>query len=583
MSHLNLYGRGLSLRIAILITCQVSFAVYGYNQGVFSGIVGNEDFLDVVHHPGAVFVGFIVSIYNIGCSAGAILAFLTSDRLGFRWTMWMSTAWVLIGAVLQATSFTTAQLLVARFITGIGVGTMTTVTPVYQSELCEARRRGMYVCSQPLFVGVGIVLSYWFDYGMSYVDGPTSWRLPIACQGVLVIFIAGMVVGLPENPRWLYRKGHSAQGFQVLCDFYDCLPDDPKVIKESAGIQRAIELDALRGEYKWSQLFKKDDLRTGRRVLLAFGLQFMNQMCGVNMIVSYVTSIFEKNIGLDKKTSLLMGGVIQFMFSLGAFYPTFFVDRLGRRKPMLWGSFGLFLCMMMISILLSFQGTAVETETASASVAFFFLFLLTFGASLNCIPWVYGPELLPLHVRAKGTAISIAANWLWNFFISMISPTLIEDLAWKGYLIFMCFNFLFIPTIYFFYPETAGLTLEQIDTLFITKRAALAPPDEEHFNCDCGIEQNDDKDPRDGRPGEDKKSPRPRVTEISVTDDGSVSGSSSGSSSPTSTTPAASPVEGDVITPVEEGKSDRNKDRDVRSVADGDAAAARTASSSKSG
>ncbi|PLB53109.1 putative transcription factor TFIIIB complex subunit Brf1 [Aspergillus steynii IBT 23096] len=491
-----------------------------YNQGVFSGIVGNENFLDVVNHPSAVLVGFIVSIYNLGCCAGALVAFLTSDPLGFRRIMWQAMAWVMVGAALQASSFSTAQLLVARFVTGIGVGIMTTVVPVYQSELCEARKRGMFVCSQALFVGVGIVLSYWFDYGMSYVDGPMSWRLPIACQGIFVAVIAGMVLGLPENPRWLYRKGKGAQGFQVLCDFYDCNLDDPKVIKESQGIQRAIELDALRGEYKWSQLFKKDELRTGRRVLLAYGLQFMNQMCGVNMIVSYVTSIFETNIGLDKKTSLLMGGVIQFMFIIGSFYPTFFADRLGRRKPMLWGSFGLFFCMMMISILLSFKGTIIQKETASASMTFFFLFMLTFGASINCIPWVYGPELLPLHVRAKGTAISIAANWLWNFFISMISPTLIQDLAWKGYLIFMCFNLIFVPIIYFFYPETATLSLEQIDTLFVTKRAALPSPDEEHFPCPYSSADGSSSSPTSAAASEPSPVETARGDAITVVDSG---------------------------------------------------------------
>lgn len=99
--------------------------------------------------------------------------------------------------------------------------------------------------------------------------------------------------------------------------------------------------------------------------------------------------------------------------SKGSIYPTFFSDRFGRRKPMMFGSFGLFLCMMMISILLSFKGTAVATETAAASVAFFFLFMLIFGASVNCIPWVYAPEILPLHVRAKGYVPILAlTDWV---------------------------------------------------------------------------------------------------------------------------------------------------------------------------
>jgi hypothetical protein len=80
---------------------------------------------------------------------------------------------------------------------------------------------------------------------------------------------------------------------------------------------------------------------------------------------------------------------------------------------------------------------------------------------------VYVPEILPLHVRAKGTAVGVSSNWLWNFFVVMVTPTLIENLAWKGYLIFMALNFVFIPVIYFLYPETSNLTLEKIDWLFL--------------------------------------------------------------------------------------------------------------------
>ncbi|PYH93646.1 sugar transporter [Aspergillus ellipticus CBS 707.79] len=467
MAKLNIYGRGLSLRMAIMFTCQVAFILFGYNQGIFSGIVGNEEFLRVVDYPSSAVLGFIVAIYNLGCLVGTAVSFTTSDELGFKKSMWLSMCVIMVGATVQTCSYSRTQMLVSRFFTGIGTGIMTSIVPVYQSELCEARRRGMYVCSQPLAVGVGIVIAYWFDYGMSYVDGPVNWRLPIACQMIFAMLVIGMVLGLPESPRWLCRQNRNQEALQVLCDFYDRSADDPKVVQEAEGIFKAVESDAGRGEYKWSEIFKRDELRTGRRVLLAYGLQFMNQMGGVNVIVSYVTTVLEYNVGLDAKLSLLLGGVIQMMFVIGSFYPTFYSDRLGRRSPMMWGSFGLFICMLMISILLSFKGTTLEKPAAAGSVAFFFLFMLIFGASINCIPWVYGPEILPQHVRAKGQAIGISANWLWNFFVAMIAPTLIQDLAWKGYLIFVCFNLAFVPLIYFYYPETANLTLEEIDSLFM--------------------------------------------------------------------------------------------------------------------
>ncbi|OJJ39405.1 hypothetical protein ASPWEDRAFT_25241 [Aspergillus wentii DTO 134E9] len=485
MVKFNMYGRGLGLRMAILFTCQFAFIFFGYDQGVFSGIVGNEDFLKVMGHPSPGILGIIVSIYNLGCFSGTIVAFLASDKLGPRKSMWFAMIWIIVGATLQTASYSRAQMLVARYVTGIGTGIETTVVPVYQSELVEARKRGKYVCSEALFVGVGIVIAYWFDYGMSYVDGAVSWRLPVACQMIFAITVIFLVFGLPESPRWLYRQGRQDEALQTLCDVYDRTPDDQKVVDESEGILEAIELETQHGEYQWSQIFKKDEVQTGKRVLLAYGIQFMNQMGGINLVVYYVTSVLEYNVGLGRKLSLLLGGVIQVMFVIGSLYPTFFSDRFGRRKPMMWGSFGLFICMMMISILLSFQGTPQQKPTASACVAFFFLFMLIFGASVNCIPWVYGPEILPLHVRAKGQAIGVSSNWLWNFFVVMITPTLIENLAWKGYLIFMCLNLSFVPIIYFFYPETANLTLEEIDYLFTDRRQGsvhprVPTPDEVH-------------------------------------------------------------------------------------------------------
>jgi hypothetical protein len=307
---------------------------------------------------------------------------------------------------------------------------------------------------------------------------------------------------------------------------YDGTPDDPKIAKENREVLAALEIEQQDGEYRWSQLLKKDEVQTGRRVLLAYGMQFMNQMGGINLVVYYITSVLQINVGLTRNLSLLLGGVINMMFFFGSLYPTFYLDKSGRRKPMMWGSLGLGISMMMISILLSFQGNggSLAKATSTASVAFFFTCkfhpichrtiltfpqdMLIFGATVNCIPWVYVPEILPLHVRAKGTAIGISANWLWNFFVVMITPTIINNLQWKAYLIFMCLNLSFIPLVvsspfsllpfpfphsnpfldfffdlwtgdgcvltlekYFCYPETANLTLEEIDWLFYEGKA----------------------------------------------------------------------------------------------------------------
>lgn len=304
MVHYNLFGRGFTLRAAITIACQMAFVLFGYDQGVFSGIVGNEDFLDTFGHPNSALEGIIVSIYNLGCFTGCILAFIFCEKTGRRVAMWIAMCFIIVGAALQTTAFTVPHIMIARFVTGIGTGIETSTVPMYQSELCEADKRGRLVSSEPLFVGVGIEIAYWFDYGMSFTKGSIAWRLPIACQTIFAFvssvpdheyrnlfsdtmsqFVILLVSGLPESPRYLYKHGRNAEALEVLCQVYDSTPDDPKIAKEQADVLDALKLEQEHGEYRWSQLFKRDEIQTGRRVLLAYGMQFMNQAGGINLVV----------------------------------------------------------------------------------------------------------------------------------------------------------------------------------------------------------------------------------------------------------------------------------------------------------
>lgn len=421
-------------------------------------------------YPSSGLEGIIVSIYNLGAFSGCILTFIFGERFGRRLSMWVAMGWIIVGAILQSTSYSVPQIMIARYVTGIGTGIETSTVPMYQSELCDANRRGRLVSSEPLFVGVGIVFAYFFDYGMSFVGGPVAWRVPIVCQIFFAVIVIVMVFGVPESPRWLYYHGKNEEALKVLCDVWDSGPDGDKVIMMQTEILETLELERKHGEYKWRQILKRDEVQTGRRVLLAYGMQFMNQVGGINLVVYFVPSALHKNVGLSENLALVIGGCVQTMFFFGSLIPTFFLDRLGRRNPMMWGSAGCGVSMMLIAVMLSFSrpqySQHLKHATASASVTWFFTYMFIFGASANCIPWVYVPEILPLHVRAKGTAIGISSNWLWNFVIVMITPTLIDHLEWKAYLIFMCTNFAFVPLVYFCYPETSNLTLEEVDYLF---------------------------------------------------------------------------------------------------------------------
>ena len=238
-----------------------------------------------------------MSIYNLGCFTGCILTFIFCEKTGRRLAMFIAMFFIIIGATLQATSFSVPQLMIARFVTGIGTGIETSTVPMYQSELCEANKRGRLVSSEPLFVGVGIEVAYWFDYGMSFVKSPASlaWRLPIACQMIFAFFVLALVLGLPESPRYLYKHGRNEEALQVFCDVYDGQPDDLKIQKESQDIIEALKIEEEHGEYRWSQLLKRDEVQTGRRVLLAYGMQFMNQVrdCEPDAVSRHLTNAID--------------------------------------------------------------------------------------------------------------------------------------------------------------------------------------------------------------------------------------------------------------------------------------------------
>lgn len=201
--------------------------------------------------PNDSLTGIIVSIYNLGCFSGCVVNFLMGNWLGRRRAMWFAMGWIIVGATLQTSAFSVSHLMVGRFVTGIGTGIETSTVPMYQAELADAKRRGRLVCSEPLLVGVGIVIAYFFDYGMSFVGGQIAWRLPIACQMVFAFVVIVLVFGLPESPRYCYQQGRNEEGLQILCDVFGRPPDHPKIQQEQAEILECIAVETKHGEYKW--------------------------------------------------------------------------------------------------------------------------------------------------------------------------------------------------------------------------------------------------------------------------------------------------------------------------------------------
>jgi len=501
----NWFGRGKKLQRAVTSCCLCAFILYGYEQGVFGGVLENEDWLRQFNNPDPTLTGLITGSYNIGALLGCFLNFFIGEALGRRRTIWFAMAWIVTGAALQASAYSLPHLIVGRIITGIGTGLKTSTVPMYQSELCDGKRRGRLVSQEVMFVGLGIAFAYWWDFALSFVGGSFAWRFPLAFQAVFAFWVIFVVFGVPESPRWLLHHGNDREeALQVLAAIYDKPSDDPAILEEVRSIEKVLAMES-KAEASWSSTFRNDKLKTRKRVFLAWFGQFMNQAGGINLVVYYVLTVLQENVGLEHRLAQIIAGCIQLMFPLGSLIPSLALDRMGRRSTMMWGSLFMGISMMFVASLLSqADGTARGARFASGAIAFFFTYMFAFGATMNCVPWVYVPEILPLHARTKGTAIGVSSNWLWNFTVVMITPILINRLAWRTYLIFMATNVVFIPIIYLFFPETSNLALEEVDYIFATEensvKAARAMQEQlklhGHLNMgDSMAAEEGDKDP----------------------------------------------------------------------------------------
>jgi MFS family permease len=166
---------------------------------------------------------------------------------------------------------------------------------------------------------------------------------------------------------------------------------------------------------------------------------------------------------------MLLAGFNGIAYFLSSLIPIWCLDRLGRRKLMIFACGGQAVCMAVLA------GTVANGSKASGIVAItmLFLFIFFFAIGLLAIPWLLPTEYAPLAIRTKAAALSTASNWIFTFLVVMITPVSINSIKWRTYIYFAVLNMAFLPLIYFFYPETRNLSLEQVDLLFTGKKMQL--------------------------------------------------------------------------------------------------------------
>ncbi|KAG9785979.1 hypothetical protein KCU95_g8631, partial [Aureobasidium melanogenum] len=335
----GLHGKKLIYFTSVFVSLGVF--LFGYDQGVMSGIITGMYFKGYFNQPTRAEIGTMVAILEVGAFISSLGVGRIGDILGRRRTILYGAVVFVIGGAFQTFATGMPMMMLGRIIAGFGVGALSTIVPVYQSEISPPHNRGKLACIE--FSGniVGYASSVWVDYFCSFI-----------------------------------------------------------LVFEQAG---------------W--------------------------------------------VGRD---AILMTGINGLTYLLSTVPPWYLVDRLGRRFILMWGAVAMIISLSAISYFIYID----IHLTPRMVVIFVVLYNAAFGASWGPIPWLYPPEILPLSIRAKGASLSTASNWAFNWLVGELTPILQDLIQWRLYLMHAFFCAVSLVVVYFVYPETANVRLEDMNSIF---------------------------------------------------------------------------------------------------------------------
>ncbi|PYH75205.1 sugar transporter [Aspergillus vadensis CBS 113365] len=400
------------------------------------------------------FMGTVVAIYTIGCLIGALSITQLGNRIGRRKSLMTVAAVATIGLVIQATYYHIAQLVVGRIVSGIGIGGVNAVIPVWQSECTKPKSRGKNVVVIGVLIASGVAMASWVNVGLSFVEeSQVSWRLPLALPIVFTLLLLAFTMSFPESPRWLISKGLKAEARAAMHALAD------KHIVSYEAIDAEIETiplalqESSTSEYGFVNFFKR-------------GPVLPAQVTGANVITYYGKTIFQKPLGLEaEKAAILSAGVLTWKI-FAALSDYLSVDRFGREPLFIVSALGMGTSMSGLTGTVWAIDNRSTYGTSIAATFFLFFYMSFFPLGFLAANFLYAAEIAPQELRIHLAAIGTATHWLLNFVIAEITPIAFATIRWRYYIVYAVIGFSVALMVYFVFPETKGRSLEEMDRLF---------------------------------------------------------------------------------------------------------------------
>ena len=414
--------------------------LFGFDTAV---IAGTTRALTDTFHLSERALGFTVASALCGTIVGALFAGILGDRKGRRGALQLMGVLYFISAIGCAFSWDWYSLVAFRFIGGLGIGGSSVLGPMYIAEISPARSRGRLVGFFQFNIVFGILVAYFSNYliGLAgFGDLEWRWKLGVAAVPAVVFFV--MLIGIPQSPRWLVKKGRVEEARVVLRNI-----GEENYEQELGEIVESIDAThSLGNEPLFIAKYRLP-------ILLAILIGMFNQLSGINAILYYLNDIFAR-AGFDKVSSDLQAVAIGATNLLATILAMSVIDRLGRKQMLLIGSVGTALCLAGVAAI--FFTHRHEELLVWLLVGFIGFFAFSQGAVI----WVYLAEVFPNRVRASGQSLGSLTHWLMNALISGVFPVIAAKSGGAPFVFFSAMMVAQFFVVLLWYPETKGVTLE---------------------------------------------------------------------------------------------------------------------------
>ncbi|CAI4352514.1 AVB_G0011770.mRNA.1.CDS.1 [Saccharomyces cerevisiae] len=471
-------GKGAYVTVSICCV-MVAFGgfVFGWDTGTISGFVNQTDFIrrfGMKHRDGSFYLsevrtGLIVSIFNIGCAIGGIILSKLGDMYGRKVGLIVVVVIYIIGIIIQIASINKwYQYFIGRIISGLGVGGIAVLSPMLISEVAPKEMRGTLVSCYQLMITLGIFLGYCTNFGTKNYSNSVQWRVPLGLGFAWALFMIGGMTFVPESPRYLVEAGQIDEARASLSKVNKVAPDHPFIQQELEVIEASVEEARAAGSASWGELFTGKPAMF-KRTMMGIMIQSLQQLTGDNYFFYYGTTVFNAVGMSDSFETSIVFGVVNFFSTCCSLYT---VDRFGRRNCLLYGAIGMVCCYVVYAsvgvtrLWPNGEGNGSSKGAGNCMICFACFYIFCFATTWAPIAYVVISETFPLRVKSKAMSIATAANWIWGFLIGFFTPFITSAINfYYGYVFMGCMVFAYFY-VFFFVPETKGLTLEEVNDMY---------------------------------------------------------------------------------------------------------------------